>query len=143
MDGVDLFLIPMFAQRSNTDILVHDGFSGWLDDFDLHIEFREISDPSDGCAIQLGEFEFELWATGELVVEFQGVEQLRATTLRVLEARANRVSEPGGRNQVRWRTYPETGQHVLRLRDECSSRVQGHGGGEVGMIKVDWREGVV
>ena len=85
MDWMDLLLIPTLAYRSNTKVLVHDSLSRRLDDFDLHIELWEISNATSGRAVQLSELEFELWAAGELVVEFQGGEQLRAAVPRVLE----------------------------------------------------------
>jgi hypothetical protein len=134
MRRMDLLLIPTLAYRSNTNILVHDSFSRRLDDFDLHVELWEISNPTSGCAAQLSELEFELWAARELVVELQGGEQLRAAVPRVLENTL--VSS----RDDKWRgtTYPETGQHVLRLR-ECS-RVDGHSGSEAYVVKVDWRE---
>ena len=84
MGQIDSPFIPVFAQRSNSEVLVHDGLPRRLDYFDLHIELREVSSPADGRTVQLGELEFELWATEGLVVEFQRAEYLRAIALRVL-----------------------------------------------------------
>lgn len=68
---MDLFVVPMFAERSNPEVLVHYSLSRPLHDFDLHIELREVSSPAHGWAGQLGELQFELWVTRVLVVEFQ------------------------------------------------------------------------
>jgi len=75
-NGMNLLrsLVPMLAQRSNTRVFVHDCLSGRLNNLNLHVEFWEIPNPTGGCAAQLSEFEFELWAAGDLVVEFQGGE---------------------------------------------------------------------
>ena len=51
MGRVNLFLTPMFMQRSDTWAFVHDDFSRWLDYSNHYIEFREILDPTDGCAV--------------------------------------------------------------------------------------------